>query len=64
MQASIMSGGTNFNSQVGRFDSEALISELRTFANRAQPIVQTYVVAEEVQRQNVLQKKIVDRSRL
>ena len=62
-QANILGGGDNLISQTGRFDNEAF-EDSQTGTINPIPIIQTYVVAEEVQRENVISKRIADRSKL
>ena len=62
-QANLLGGGDNLISQTGRFDNEAF-EDSQTGTINPIPIIQTYVVAEEVQRENVISKRIADRSKL
>ena len=61
-QANILGGGDNLIRQTGAFDSQTLIESIRGAVSA--PIIKTYVVADEVQRENVISKKIADRSKL
>ena len=60
-QANILGGGDNLINQMGKFDSQTL-SEQGGLSQT--PIFKTYVVADEVQRENVISKKIADRSKI
>jgi len=62
-QANLLGGGDNLIRQTGRFDNEAF-EDSQTGTINPIPIIQTYVVAEEVQRENVISKRIADRSKL
>jgi hypothetical protein len=58
--ASSLVGGTNFSTEIGRFDSLYQAQQGR----RDDFTINAIVVADEVQRENVLDKKIRDRSRI
>ena len=57
--ASSMVGGTNFAQEIGRFDS--MYNQQK---RREDFVINAVVVADEVQRENVLDKKIRDRARI
>ena len=58
--ASSMVGGTNFAQDIGRFDS----MYNNSLSGRNDTVINAIVVADEVQRENVLDKKIRDRARI
>ena len=61
-QANLLGGGDDLIRQTGRFDNEAFNDA--NGVGGSIPIIQTYVVASEVQRENVISKQIADRSKL
>ena len=58
--ASSMVGGTNFAQDIGRFDS----MYNNSLSRRDDMVINAIVVADDVQRENVLDKKIRDRARI
>ena len=58
--ASSMVGGTNFAQDIGRFDS----MYNNNLSGRDDMVINAIVVADDVQRENVLDKKIRDRARI
>jgi len=58
--ASSMVGGTNFAQDIGRFDS----MYNNSLSGRDDMVINAIVVADDVQRENVLDKKIRDRARI
>ena len=55
-----MVGGTNFAQDIGRFDS----MYNNNLSGRDDMVINAIVVADDVQRENVLDKKIRDRARI
>lgn len=61
-QAMILSGNDPLNKEVGRFDSQVM-DEMRGYFNKT-PIIKTYVVSGDIERESVINKQIEDRSKL
>lgn len=61
-QAMVLSGQDALNKEVGRFDNQVL-DEMRGYFNK-QPIIKTYVVSGDIDRESYINKQIENRSRL